>query len=66
MLPAMDEARQLREFWFGRVPLSADELAGRIEWWFGSASPEVQRQRDAQIRIRFGALLERAAGGELE
>ena len=63
----MDEARQIREFWFGRLPLSADELQRRMQWWFGGAdSPEEQRQRDAQIRIRFGPLLERAARGELE
>jgi uncharacterized protein (DUF924 family) len=66
MLPAMDEARQLREFWLGKVPLSTDEIAERMEWWFGGAAPDVQRQRDAQIRIRFGKLLDRAAQGELD
>jgi uncharacterized protein (DUF924 family) len=62
----MDEARQLREFWFGSVPLSAEELAGRMQWWFGGEPPDVRRHRDAQIRIRFGGLLERAARGELD
>ena len=52
----MDEARQLREFWFGSVPLSAEEFAGRMQWWFGQEQTDVRRQRDAQIRIRFGGL----------
>lgn len=63
----MDESRQLREFWFGRLPLSAQELESRMQFWFGgdSQSPEL-RQRDATIRVRFAPLLERAVGGELD
>ena len=57
----MDEARSIREFWFGRPPLSAEALNRRMRFWFGSGS----RQHDEQIRVRFGTLLERAAKGEL-
>jgi uncharacterized protein (DUF924 family) len=57
----VDEARSVREFWFGRLPLSAEALNRRMRFWFGSGSPA----HDAQIRARFGGLLERAAKGEL-
>ncbi|HYB65669.1 MAG TPA: DUF924 family protein [Steroidobacteraceae bacterium] len=57
----MDEARAVREYWFGTQPLSAEALERRMDFWFG---PEGE-QRDAEIRTRFGALLERAAAGEL-
>ena len=57
----MDEARTVREFWFGELPLTAEQLGRRMEFWFGKANAE----RDAQIRARFGTLLERAAGGAL-
>jgi uncharacterized protein (DUF924 family) len=60
----MDEARSVRDFWFGKLPLSADALNRRVRFWFGG-EPGQQRQRDAQIRQRFGGLLERAARGEL-
>ena len=46
----MDEARAVREFWFGMGP----------EGWFGDDG------RDEEIRARFGALYERAAAGELD
>lgn len=58
----MDEARSVRDFWFGKLPLSAEGLNRRIRFWFGSESSE---RRDAHIRVRFGALLERAAAGKL-
>ena len=61
----MDEARSIREFWFGSLPLSAPALERRMEFWFGGDSAAEARQRDAEIRTRFGALLERAAGGGL-
>ena len=56
----MDEARTVREYWFGARPLTAEALDRRMDFWFGS-----DEQRDAEIRERFGALLERAAAGEL-
>ena len=58
----MDEARGIREFWFGRLPLSsAEALNRRMPVWFGSGS----QAHDEQIRARFAGLLERAARGEL-
>jgi uncharacterized protein (DUF924 family) len=61
----MDEARGIREFWFGSGPLSAEALNRRIRFWFGDQSAALRQRRDAEIRARFGALLERAANGEL-
>jgi uncharacterized protein (DUF924 family) len=61
----VDEARSVREFWFGPRPLSADELNRRVRFWFGDGSSQLRQRRDAQIRTRFGGLLERAAGGQL-
>jgi uncharacterized protein (DUF924 family) len=61
----MDEARSIREFWFGRLPLSADGLNRRIRFWFGGGTSELGRLRDEHMRVRFGELLEQAARGEL-
>jgi uncharacterized protein (DUF924 family) len=61
----MDEARALREFWFGALPLSPAALAERCVFWFGGDTPQLEAARDAEIRARFGALLERAAEGAL-
>lgn len=61
----MDEARSIREFWFGRLPLSADGLNRRIRFWFGGAASELGQLRDEHMRARFGELLEQAASGEL-
>jgi uncharacterized protein (DUF924 family) len=57
----LDEARAVRDFWFGELPLTAAELGRRMKFWFGAENEE----RDAQIRARFGTLLERAASGAL-
>src|SRR5690242_4712416 len=63
----MDEARQVRQFWFGHLPLSPLELKARMTLWFGDGdAAHLQRQRDETIAERFGALLERAARGELD
>jgi len=62
----MDEARGIREFWFGQLPLSAAALNRRLRFWFGGETPQRREQRDTQIRERFGLLLERAVAGELE
>jgi len=59
----VDEARSIRDFWFGKGPPSAEALNRRLRFWFGS---EGGQQRDEQIRVRFGALLARAAHGELD
>ena len=63
--PAVDEARQVRDFWFGQLPLSAAGLNRRMRFWFGDESSAVRQRRDEQIRRRFGELFERAARGEL-
>jgi uncharacterized protein (DUF924 family) len=61
----MDEARSVREFWFGRAGLSAEELDRRMQFWFGGEDSDIGRARDEHIRTCFSALLERAAAGEL-
>jgi uncharacterized protein (DUF924 family) len=61
----MDEARGVREFWFGKLPVSPEALAARMDFWFGEDASSLA-VRDAEIRARFGELLERAAGGRLE
>jgi uncharacterized protein (DUF924 family) len=67
----MDEARSVREFWFGKLPLTGDgpsqaqALERRMQFWFGDSSPELRRQRDEIIRARFAVLVEGAASGEL-
>ena len=57
----MDEARAVREYWLGAEPLTAEALDRRMGFWFGHEG----ERHDAQIRERFGALLARAAAGEL-
>ena len=64
MLAAMDDAKKVRDFWFGKSPLAADQLPRRMELWFANA-PELQRTVDDALRIRFGPLVERALKGEL-
>lgn len=61
----MDEARSIRDFWFGTVPLTADGLTRRMPFWFGEGGSPLRERRDEHIRVRFGALLDRAARGEL-
>ena len=62
----MDEARSVRHFWFGELPMSAQRLKRRIRFWFGDETSELRQRRDAEIFRRFGGLLERAASGQLE
>jgi uncharacterized protein (DUF924 family) len=59
----MDEALAVRQFWFGRLPLKPEGVKERLALWFGSGAEE--RRVDELIRSRFGALVERAAAGEL-
>jgi uncharacterized protein (DUF924 family) len=62
----MDEARLIRDFWFGKVPLTPETLKRRMQLWFGGEeSPDIVRHRDELIRAKFSALIERAANGEL-
>jgi uncharacterized protein (DUF924 family) len=58
----MDEARAVREYWFGTSPLTPAALAARMQFWFGTAGAP----QDEEIRARFGALVERAGAGELD
>jgi uncharacterized protein (DUF924 family) len=62
-----DEAREVREFWFGPLPLSARALAERMKVWFPDDAPqELTRQRDSAIRERFEPLMQQAVRGELD
>ena len=61
----MDDAKKVRDFWFGKVPLAPEQLPRRMDLWFGNASEDVQRSVDEALRTRFGALVERALMGEL-
>jgi len=61
----VDEARQVRQFWFGALPMSAQELQRREQLWFAAGPPELRRQCDELIGARFAGMIERAARGEL-
>jgi uncharacterized protein (DUF924 family) len=62
-----DQARAVRDFWFGRLPLTAEGLEQRMQLWFGEdGPPRTQAARDELIRTRFGALTEQAERGELD
>jgi uncharacterized protein (DUF924 family) len=62
----MDEARQVRDFWFGKLPMTAQALNQRLALWFPAdeTAPAV-RNYDAIIRTRFGDLVEHATLGDL-
>jgi uncharacterized protein (DUF924 family) len=60
----MDEALEVRRFWFGRLPLKPEGMSERLALWFGADAAEQQRV-DELIHSRFGALIERAAAGGL-
>jgi uncharacterized protein (DUF924 family) len=62
----MDEALGVREFWFGRERLTPESLGRRMRFWFADDAAEARQGRDGEIAARFGALLERAAAGELD
>jgi uncharacterized protein (DUF924 family) len=59
----MDEALEVRRFWFGRLPLKPEGVSARLALWFGTGTDE--HQADEQVRLRFGPLIERAVAGEL-
>ena len=61
----MDEARSVRDFWFGAQAPSAAELNRRLRFWFAGEASPLRAKRDATIRARFAGLLERAAAGQL-
>ena len=59
----MDEALDVRRFWFGRLPLKADGVSERLALWYGSGAAE--QRADELLLTRFGELIERAAAGRL-
>ena len=59
----MDEALEVRGFWFGRLPLKLEGVKERLALWFGSGAEEART--DELVRSRFGALIEQAAAGKL-
>jgi uncharacterized protein (DUF924 family) len=61
----MDEARSVRDFWFGQGTPSAAELNRRLRFWFAGAASPMRAKRDETIRARFAGLLERGAAGKL-
>lgn len=61
----MDEARGVRDYWFGQLPLNAEQLERRVRFWFAATPSEQRDHRDATIARRFGGLLDQAAAGGL-
>jgi len=62
-----DQARKVREFWFGRLPLPPARLEERMRLWFGAGlSAESRREYDAALRERFEPLVREAAQGRLD
>ena len=59
----MDEALEVRRFWFGKLPLKPDGVSERVALWFGHGADE--QHADELVRSRFGPLVERAAAGKL-
>jgi len=60
----MDEARTVREFWFGKHPPAPEPLAKRMQIWFAEEG-DVRRHLDDAIRQRFEPLTQQALAGEL-
>lgn len=59
--PRVAEINALYEYWFGELGREWDPRAPlRTARWFGGAA-----ETDAEVRARFGALIERAAAGSL-
>jgi uncharacterized protein (DUF924 family) len=59
-------AHEILEFWFGLRPYTAAGVEMHMRQWFGDAhAPELQPQFDETLRLRFGALVKAAAGGNL-
>jgi uncharacterized protein (DUF924 family) len=62
----MDEARRVREFWFGKLPLGREALAERMQLWFSAEqSREAAQECDAALRAEFSARVEAALRGDL-
>src|SRR5690242_20692542 len=61
----MDEALEVRQFWFGRLPLTPEGVDARLALWFGTGADGEEQRTDELVRSRFGGLVERAAAGDL-
>ena len=62
----MDEARRVREFWFGKLPMSREALEERMRMWFaGEESRQERQERDDAMRAEFVSRVEAALAGEL-
>ena len=62
----MDEARRVREFWFGKLPLTREALEEHMGLWFaGDESRQLRKERDEAIRAEFVSRVEAALRGEL-
>lgn len=61
----MDEARDVRDFWFGPLPATAASLDERMALWFDTGAGPARQEHDREIARRFTTLFERAAAGEL-
>jgi len=61
----MDDARKVRDFWFGKTPLSPEQLPRRMKLWFGDVPEETRQQIDDALRTRFASSVERAIEGQL-
>ena len=62
----MDDARRVRDYWFGKLPLERAALDARMQVWFaGEDYPQLAQECDAAIRAEFGARVEAALRGEL-
>ena len=62
----MDDARRVREFWFGKLPLERAALGQRMRIWFAAEdAASGVKEWDAAIRVEFGARIESALRGEL-
>ena len=66
LAPQMDDARRVRDYWFGKLPLDREALDERMTVWFaGEESGPLAQEQDAVIRSEFGARVEAALRGEL-
>ena len=41
----MEEARKIREFWFGKLPMGPDDLNRRMQLWYGDGLSNVNEYR---------------------
>ncbi len=48
MLDQMDDAKKVRDFWFGKTPLAPDQLPRRMDLWF-AATPEIAAHRRRRL-----------------